>query len=339
MTFNRFISAIILIFTLTQTTYAARHFIIDTDMGGDDVIGILYILQRHDIQVDAITIVGNGEAHCKPALHNLRGLMQLMKHTDIPLACDSETPLSGQHHFPAVLTNDQEQLSGANALLPIVHDTPSSISGVDLLIKTLAHSREPVEILALGPLTNIAKALQRAPQIQSHIKMIYISGGAVHTTGNIQNIDALSANKTAEWNMYIDPVAADSVFKHNLPITLIPLDVTHQIPLHVSFVTRLANTKQSRAAEFVYALLKANMKWIRADKFYFWDPLAAAIASDNSLATFENLPLHIAVGEDSVAGTTMVNKINGRPVSVAIAADKIRFKHLLLAQLNQPFSG
>lgn len=329
---------LVLCFFISSFAFATKHFLIDTDAGSDDAIAILYLLQRPDIKIHAITIVGNGEARCEPALRNIAGLLRLMRQETIPIACSNEVPLKGTHRFPSTLTDNQETFSGANVLLPKVNLKKSSQSAVGLMIKTINQSPKPITILALGPLTNIAQALQRAPQIKDHIQGIFISGGAVHGAGNIKELLPQTKNTTAEWNFYIDPLAAAKVFHENIPLVLIPLDVTNQIPIDMIFLHRMENNRRNLATDFVFFLLKRNQKWILSYNFYFWDPLAAAIASDLSIAQFKNEPLNIVVDRKDELGRTVLDPTNGRNVKIAIAVDKERFKTLLLNELNRPMT-
>src|SRR5262245_39994485 len=219
-----------LFMALCGAANAARPFIIDTDVGVDDIIAIIYLLQQPNIHVKAITIASTGNAHCLPALRNTLGLLKLMNRTDIPADCGRLTPLDGQHQFPKSVLEESDTLAGAAKLLPEVNAT-SKQKGVDLMINTIRKSRQPVTILAIGPLTNIAEALQKAPDIKNRILAIYIMGGAVHVPGNLSDVGVKMSNSTAEWNIYLDPLAADIVFKQSIPITLVPLDVTNKLPI------------------------------------------------------------------------------------------------------------
>ena len=170
----------IILFVMSHLTFAAKqHFIIDTDAASDDAIAILYLLQQPNIAVDAITIVGTGEVPCKPALYNIHALLKLANQSHIPIACGRELPLKGQHHFPDFLTKDQATLSNTNHLLPRVRADKPTLSAIDLFIHTLHASSHPVTLLTLGPLTNIAEALQKSPEIKHRIQAIFIMGGAV----------------------------------------------------------------------------------------------------------------------------------------------------------------
>lgn len=102
--------AILYILTIAPA-YALRPFIIDTDVGVDDAIAILYLLKYPTIQIKAITISGDGNAHCKPAIRNTLGLLRMMHELAIPVACGQETPLMGNHHFPAKVLDESDTLA------------------------------------------------------------------------------------------------------------------------------------------------------------------------------------------------------------------------------------
>lgn len=325
----------ILIFVLCGEANAARPFIIDTDVGVDDVIAILYLLQRPDINIKAITIASTGNAHCVPALRNTLGLLKLMKRTDIPVDCGPLKPLGGQHHFPPSVLEESDTLAGAAKLLPQINQD-SQQKGVELLIDTIQKSRQPVTILAIGPLTNIAAALQQAPDIKNRIQAIYIMGGAVNVPGNLNDAGVKMNNKTAEWNIYLDPIAASIVLNQSIPIILVPLDVTNTVRVDMTFYDNLKKNHRTPAANFVYTLFKNNMKMITDKQWYFWDPLSAVIASDESIATFKFQPLTVSLSPETQSGRTVIDKTAGQNIRIADSIDQKRFKDLLINQLNKP---
>ncbi len=331
----RYLIAILMSFIFSQSVFATKHFIIDTDAASDDAIAILYLLQCPDIKIEAITIVGNGEVPCAPALRNMRGLTQLMQQPAIPMACGGEALLPGQHRFPGFLTHQQATLSGTNLLLPNSQVNASRLSSVDLLIKVLNESPEPVTILSLGPLTNLAAAFSKSPGIKKQIKEIFVMGGAVFVPGNIIGLIPKSPNKVAEWNIYVDPASAQFVLEQEVPITLIPLDVTDKVPLKLSFYNKLENNREAAATQYVFALLTGNLHWIRTNNFYFWDPLAAVIASDPSIARFSQQPLKVVTSPETQAGRTMRDTKNGHSIRVVMSIDKKRFEKMLLTELNR----
>ena len=308
----------------------AQPFIVDTDMAPDDWLAILYLLGRPDVDVRAIAVTGAGEAHCGPGVRHALDLAALAGRPDIPVTCGRETPLRGDHVFPASWRERVDNLFGLS--LPQNLTAPAGEPAVDLLIRTVRESPQPVHILALGPLTNVAEALQAEPSLVDHIGRITIMGGAVHVPGNVGHSSDVD-NDVAEWNIYVDPHAAAIVFRSGAPVTLVPLDATDHAPLTVDFYRRLRRDRRTPVAQFAYRVLTQILDFIRGGAYYFWDPLAAAIATDESLATYEEQPLVVIEEEGPQCGRTMVHQ-EGSLIRIAVNADRDRFEMLFLDALN-----
>lgn len=323
----------LIVFAMLGNSYAARPFIIDTDVGVDDVIAMLYLLHHPNIDVQAITIASDGNAHCKPALRNTLGLLKLMHYKNIPVACGRATPLVGHHHFPPAVLEESDTLAGTANLLPSIQASDSG-NAVALMLETLERSKQPIDILAIAPLTNLAEVLTKKPGIKNKIRRIYIMGGAVHTKGNVAEVDPSTKNVVAEWNLYLDPSAADIVFRSGVPITLVPLDATNQVPINTNFYMEVKNYK-TPSGKYLLALFKHNESAIENSQWYFWDPLAAVIASDTSIANIKNEKLRIILVPDKKSGETVVDDRNGNVVQVCYGVQKKKFKKMLLRIINQ----
>ena len=311
-------------------TGTPRPVIIDTDMAADDWMAILYLLQRPDVSVEAVTITGVGEAHCDPGVRNAMSLTALAGSPDIPVSCGRETPLQGSRTFPAEWRENVDALAGL--VIPDNPTAPSPQSAVELLKTTIQSSPDKTTILALGPLTNLAEALQATPKLKDNIEMIYIMGGAVEVPGNVGSSGVGIDNQTAEWNIYCDPHAAALVFQSGAPITLVPLDATNHAPVTVRFFKLIEDDHTTPEAAFVFDLLTQYYGFIQSGGYYFWDPLSAAILTDNSLATFETKTL-IVIEEGGESGRTQANE-NGAPIRVAVNADGRRFEKIFMDALN-----
>jgi inosine-uridine nucleoside N-ribohydrolase len=242
------------------------------------------------------------------------------------VACGRETPLSGDREFPTAWRNDADSVYGVS--LPQVEIT-SDVSASALITQIIETSPDPITIFAVGPLTNIAEALQASPQITSNIDALFVMGGAVHVDGKVGGSGVGSDNNLAEWNIYIDPHAANIVFGADVPVTIVPLDATNNVPVTMGFVNRLEQEGESPVAQFIAELLRANEGIIEFGGIQFWDTLTAAILSDDRLAAFETLPIFVT--ED---GHTKLDE-NGALVRIAISADRRPFEDLLLAVINQ----
>jgi pyrimidine-specific ribonucleoside hydrolase len=319
--------------TATPFTGEPRSVIIDTDMAADDWMAILYLLQRPDVSVKAITVSGTGESHCEPGIKHALELAALAGHPDIPVSCGRETPLQGDHTFPTDWRMNVDALAGLT--LPENPASPFSQSAVELLRTTIQPSPDDVTVLTLGPLTNLAEALQDTPELKDKIEMVYIMGGAVDVPGNVGDSRAGINNPFAEWNIYVDPGAASLVFQSGVPITLVPLDATNHVPLTNDFLNLLKNDHPTPEATFVFDILTKQKGFIQSGGYYFWDPLAAAILTEDSLATFEDKTLIVIEEEGSESGRTQVSEA-GASIRVAVNADSQRFEQLFLDTLNAP---
>lgn len=308
----------------------AQPVVIDTDMAADDWLAILYLLGRSDVDVQAITVTGAGEAHCAAGTRNALNLAALAGRPEIPVACGREAPLQGDHTFPMEWRARVDNLLGL--ALPENHRETSSESAVELLSRIIQASPQKVHLIALGPLTNVGEALEAKPGLVENLEMITVMGGAVEVAGNVgpsSNIE----NEFAEWNIFVDPRAAAQVFGSGAPITLVPLDATNDVPVTMEFYKRLERDRTTAVAEFVYRVLAEQEESIRSGRNSFWDPLAAAIATEAGLGTFEEMSLIVVEEEGAESGRTLESE-RGTSVRVAMTADRERFEALFLDAVN-----
>lgn len=308
-----------------------RTIVIDTDMASDDWMAILYLLQRTDVTIKAITVTGTGEAHCAPGIQHAVGLMTLAGYDKVPVACGRETPLQGNHAYPNSWRDAVDNLFGLT--LPTGQNTASNETAVDLLKSVIGSSPDKVTLLTLGPLTNVAEAFQNDPSLVNNIEMIYVMGGAVNTAGNVKSSGSGIDNQVAEWNIYVDPYAANVVLKSGAPVTLVSLDATNQLPLTADFYARLQSNHKTPEATFVYDLYTKNHWLIDSGTIYFWDQFAAAVLSDESLATFQNANICVTETEGKDSGG-MKSGTGCPEVRFTVSADGSRFQQLFLDTLN-----
>jgi pyrimidine-specific ribonucleoside hydrolase len=306
---------------------APRPVIIDTDMGSDDWMAILYILNSPDIAVQAITVNGTGLAYCDAGVAIALGLLALADYADIPVSCGSETPLLGENAFPAEWRTNME---AAQALGLPEGGAMAEEDSVSLFTSVVSASPEPITVLALGPLTNLGAAFDADPALADQIAMIYIMGGAVDVAGSGITED----NTTAEWNIYCDPHAARLVFESGAPITLVPLDATNDAPVTMDFVARLETAQESPEAQFVYTMLTGSTEFIESGGFYFWDPLAAVVLTDESLVTLETRDVSVIDVPGAEDGRTKPVG-NGPEIRVATVPNVAAFEARFIATLNQ----
>lgn len=313
--------------TMTASAQDPVPVVIDSDMISDDWMATLFVLNDPDFAVQAITVAGTGFADCEAGVRAALGLLALTGHGDVPVSCGAESPLVGDNAPPAEWLTTIEAVEALG--LPEGGE-PAAEDAVALFTSTIQNSPQPVTVLALGPLTNVAAALEATPALAENIGMIYVMGGAVDVDGSMVSEE----NTTAEWNIFSDPHAARIVFESGAPITLVPLDATNEAPVTPEFVERLEAEKATPAAEFVAALLANNAESIASGSYYFWDPLAAAVMTDPALVTLT--PRDVTVidvpGAPDDGRTKPV--ANGSEILVATAPDSDALEDALIAAWN-----
>lgn len=193
-----------------------RKIIIDTDPGQDDAVAILLALASPELEVLALTAVA-GNVPLPLTQRNALQIVELSRR-QVPVHAGCDTPLK-RKLVTAEYVHGRSGLDG----IPLPDPTTPLAPGhaVDTLIDTLRqHPSGTITLCPLGPLTNIATAFQRAPDIIPRVAEIVLMGGAYFEVGNV--------TPTAEFNIYVDPEAAEIVFKSGAPIVVMPLDVTHK---------------------------------------------------------------------------------------------------------------
>ncbi|HEU4744611.1 MAG TPA: nucleoside hydrolase [Anaerolineales bacterium] len=304
--------------------------ILDVDMAHEDMFSALFLLSHPNVDVRAITVAGTGESHCEPGVRTALGLVAVSGKEDIPVACGREVPLAGNHEFPAQWRKAADEAYGVS--MP-TGGAASSLSASDLIIDMLQNAEEPITIFAVGPLTNIAEAIQKEAGVAANIQEIYIMGGAVNVEGNVGNSGVGIQNEHAEWNIYIDPMAANIVFNSGIPIILVPLDATDDVPVTRNFYQTLEKHRDTPAAALVYEMLTANLDFVDSGGFQFWDSLTAAIFTDPSIAKFEDRELTVVEEEGPESGRTKLVS-GGSKIKVVRSADRKTFEQILLTIWN-----
>ena len=309
---------------------AATRLVIDTDMGIDDAMTILYLLQRPDVEVKAITVAGDGLAHCGAGTRHALGLVAIAGAKKTPVACGRDKPLQGDHTFPPAW---REAADGLTGITWPAGGAVSNQSAVDLITSAIKSSPQKVSLLTLGPLTNVAEALQADPGLIDNVQTITIMGGAINVPGNITGLPLPTPNSTAEFNIFVDPRAANIVFQSGAPITLVPLDATNHVPLASYFYRAMEDQHSTEAAEAVFDLLKANSYLFQPGAYYWWDPAAAVISTDGSIGKFQTKRLSVIEAEGEESGRTKVTD-DGTNIRVAMFIDAPRFEEIFLSALN-----
>jgi len=304
-----------------------RAVIIDTDAGADDLMAIAFLLSRSDIRVEAITIV-NGMSHVPAGGRNVLRLLALAGRNDIPVYLGRSTPLFGNQEFPAEWRAASDDLTGID--LPEAKRSAEQRDAADFLVKRLLDAAHPVQLLALGPLTNLAEVFSHTPRAARTGRQLVIHGGAVRVSGNLGDLGTFKTDNTsAEWNLFIDPGAAKIVFTAGAPIRLVPLDATQHVPIDMALLEQFKSRAGAPLAKFVAQMLAANRDQIRQGYYFAGDSLAAAALANPAVVSFRPLTIEISDKPDELGRTVEVNsrRFNAQ---VAIDADPLRFRDVFM---------
>ncbi len=280
------------------------HIIWDDDGSPDGIIALLYFLHHPGVKVEAIT-VSCGEAHPDVFAEKLTRMLAFLGTTGIPVAAGRSKPLEGENAFPEPWRKATDTFWGIELPEPI--EKPQSMSASQLIVEIVNKSQKPVIVFVSGNHTNLAEALRLDPAISKKIKTVEVMGGALYTRGNIKSDWSKINNKVAEWNIWVDPLAAKEVFTSGLTINLTPLDATNK----VMWTKYNASTwKKSGVPEGVLAakLLQWMLDSWHPSGIYVWDLIAAVNVTTPKLCKSKQVHLKVVTEPGDNQGQTVVNK-------------------------------
>lgn len=196
----------------------ARPILIDTDPGQDDAVALLLALASPaELDLRAVTTVA-GNVPLARTTQNALAILELAGRDDVPVHAGCARPMV-KELFTAEYVHGPTGLDGAE--LPVPTRPLAAAHGVDAIIEALRTApQEGLTLCTLGPLTNVAMAMVKAPDILGNIRELVMMGGSCLEGGNV--------NPAAEFNIFVDPHAAHVVFESGVPLVMIPLDVTHK---------------------------------------------------------------------------------------------------------------
>jgi len=306
--------------------------ILDTDFSPDSWAAVLLLAKHPRVDLKAVSISGTGESHGKTGAKNAARLLALLQPARlIPIGFGSPIPLKGNMHFPNLMRFAVDQMLFLG--LPMLEPYPDFEDSVEMISRILNNSPTPVRIAAVGPQTNMANVILQRPELINKIESITIMGGAVDVPGNIHDVGFWIRNEVAEWNFFCDPLAVKIVFESGIPVRLVSLDTTNQVPVSKSFVESLEKQAVTPDAKFILKMLKLITGNFRREMgFYLWDPMTSAAAIDPSLCQFEEMRLDI-ITEPGEKWAGIVKNDKGPKIQVAKKINKDDFEKTLISVL------
>lgn len=303
--------------------------ILDCDPGHDDAIALILALAGPELKVLAVTTSAGNQTPDK-TLNNALRILTLLGRDDIPVAAGAPKPLARE----LIIADNVHGESGLDGpKLPDPAFAPQAMTGIELMARCLRESPEPVTLVPTGPLTNIALLLAAHPELKPRIARIVLMGGAA---------GAGNWTPAAEFNIYVDPEAADMVFKSGIPITMCGLDVTHEAQVMDEDIERV-RAITNPVAQCVAGLLDFFMIYHRDPKWGFagaplHDPCTIAWLLNPALFHGVECRVDIETSGEHTVGMTVVDRygLTGKPANalVLLGLDRPGFIDLLVTRLR-----
>lgn len=279
-----------------------RRFIIDTDTASDDAVALMMALRCQDVQVDAITVVA-GNVEVEQASINARYIVELME-SEVPVFEGCAAPILRKLEIADWFHGSDGM---GNQYYPVPENSAQTEHAAAALVRLVSESPQEITLVTLGPLTNIATALLLEPNLSKWIKHCYIMGGAANIEGNV--------TPAAEYNIWVDPEAANKVFHSGMPITMLGWELSRggsTLSDAEIAETKSIGTKAAQVAMDCNAHALKAVRQIQGEAgLALADPCAMAVALDPSIAT-EMSEHYVDISLDAALtrGMTVVDKLN-----------------------------
>jgi purine nucleosidase/pyrimidine-specific ribonucleoside hydrolase len=298
--------------------------IYDDDGSPDGTLALMYFLSDPRVSLKSISI-SYGEANPKKYIQLVGALLDSFGINNIPLGAGKSAPLGGDNVFPAWMREKADNFW--NQPIPPMSKVYPVQDAAQLMVDTLNSSPVPVTIFISGPCTNLAEALRLDPGIKTHIKAVFIMGGALYTQGNLSDLVADPENGLAEWNIYADPQAASEVFQSGLDIYLVPLDATDQVA--ISHNDTASWRTGGKAAQFAAKMYDEQITAVNRDSFYYWDAMTAEILVNPSLCQFKQLNVEVVTTDGARDGQTRAMTSGDPNINACLQPDAINLIHTI----------
>ncbi len=308
----------------------AEKIIFDTDPGIDDALALLLLAAAPELDLLAITVT-HGNTSQEKCLSNALQLVELLGIEQVPVARGAQEPLVKELSVAEETHGD----GGLGyAVLPEPKVKPIQESAHNLIIRLVNENPGQITLLCVGPMTNIALALLKQPQIAKNIKRIVAMGGSIHYPGN--------STPQSEYNVFCDPESYEIVLNAGVDFTLVPLDVTYQCLLttqHIEQITLARPEIKNFIKESTRFYIEFHAKYQGIQGCAINDPLAAAILIDPTLVENRDYFLSVDLSGGSSRAKTIADhygalkKAPNAKVSMTVEVD--RFMKQFIERMNR----
>ncbi len=308
-----------------------KQVVFDHDGSADDFLSLMLLLSMDHVDIAAVTITP-GDCYAESALETTLKILSLSGKTEMAIGISS---FHGVNAFPADWRAKPKILNA----LPLMINVEPTLGAVrvaeskSMIAEKIISSDTPVTVLMTGPCSSLVQAIEYNPEVADRIAEIIWMGGAVDVPGNVRTYNH---DNSAEWNVFWDPVASRKLLQYRLPLTIVPLDVTNQVPVTIGFLKSLA-----LQSSFLYSNLAGQFWATTIDTipsyeyaYFMWDVLATSYLAIPEAFTIERMELEIS-GKGPNAGQILRKPGSGQWVRVAMGVDKAYFYQYLLGQFKR----
>ncbi len=308
----------------SKTPQTAQRIFFDHDAGVDDLLSLVFLMGMNGVDVAGVGVTP-ADCYIESGLDATLKILARLGRRDVPVAAGT---LDGRHAFPHEWRVHSDRVLALPMLRDQPHGAPDPRPAHVLLADRLRASSGQVTALFTGPLTNLAAALEHAPDIEGKIARLVWMGGAFDVPGNVHPPFAPGADGTAEWNVYWDAAAAARVWQSRIPITMVGLDATDKVPVSRNFLRRLDEQRQYPLSELAAECweLTAN------DAYHLWDTLTTLTVGYPDLVGVRDVRCSVVV--DGPGEGRTARDPGGRVVQAAFDVDPERVYQTVLDLLR-----
>ncbi|SCX80285.1 nucleoside hydrolase [Desulfoluna spongiiphila] len=329
---------------------ARKRVIVDSDMGWDDILSILALMKHPSVDLLGICVTGCGETDLRWGTTIARTLVELGRQTQTRLCAGTSTPTGYGHTFPQPFKDDMNSVMGLlGPLTPAIIPDTDTRHAWQFLADTLENAEDKITLLCLGGFTTPARMLDAFPSARlDRIEEMVAMAGAVHVDGNVALLNnarkewdqgpAYATNHGAEWNVFVDSLAARRIVGSTIPLTLVPLDACNHVLLGPDMAEAITavDPLATLAKRILLRKTGSHNEGIPVPVF---DPLATLVMTgDMAGCQSHKAYLDVDLTEndtDNRCGTTRVTDTGSRKVTIIQGVSRQVFKARFSAILNR----
>lgn len=307
-----------------------RTVLFDHDGGVDDLLSLMMVLAMPHLEVTGV-VVTPADCFLGPATSSSLKVLRFFDRLDIEV---SQGTLHGINSFPRAWRSHIYPIDA----LPILNENETALPapvaepGHDFIARKLREAKTPLTVLITGPVSNLALALAREPDLALKIEEVVWMGGALQVEGNVRDYEH---DGSAEWNAYWDPPATALLWQSRAPITIFPLDATNHVPVTRDFLQRLARQRRYPLSDLAGQCWALTLGTIPSYEYiyYMWDTLTTGYLGGPQFITFRETKTEVVASGPSAGRIKEVE--TGRPVRAADRVEVEGFLEYVLDLLRQ----